>query len=89
MKKNSSLSFLLVSGLLGMLLVMGCTGNRKRITSNGLHHLQLGDPLPPAGIDHLRGHGVRDTFVEQGDYQWREVVMDYRKGKVPNTLDFS
>ncbi len=77
--------FALCIALLG---ATGCAGERKLITSNGVHVLRLGDPMPPVGTDHLRGHGVRDTFVEQGEFQWREIVMDYKKGRVYLEEDF-
>jgi hypothetical protein len=75
-------------GLLLAIALVGCAGGKKLITSNGVHALQIGDPMPAVGTDRLRGHSVRDTFVEQGDYQWREVVMDYRKGRVYLEEDF-
>ena len=51
-----------------LLATVACSGSKKLITSSGVHVLHIGDPMPPVGIDRLRGHGVRDTFVEQGDY---------------------
>lgn len=75
-------------GMLAMVLVAGCAGGKKLITSTGIHALKLGDQMPPMGIDHLRGHSARDTFELQGDYQWRQVVLEYRKGNVYLEEDF-
>lgn len=73
--------------LLALGACMGC-GGRKLITSSGIHALQLGDPMPAQGISRLRGHSARDTFELQGEYQWREVVLEYRKGNVYLEEDF-
>lgn len=69
-------------------LMVGCAGGRKLITSNGIHAMKLGDPLPPQGLDHFKGHSARDSFELQGEYQWREIVMEYRKGNVYLEEDF-
>ncbi len=88
MKRNRfyPLTFIAMSTLL--LSTVACSGSKKLITSGGVHALHIGDPMPPVGTDRLRGHAVRDTFVEQGDYQWREIVVSYRKGKVYLEEDF-
>jgi hypothetical protein len=87
--KGSNLGFVvMVAMLAGLVALSSCAGGKKLITSNGVHALQIGDPMPPLGIDRLRGHCVRDTFVDQGEYQWREIVMDYRKGRVYLEEDF-
>jgi hypothetical protein len=67
---------------------IGCAGGKKLITSTGIHKFKLGDQMPPTGIDHLRGRSARDTFELQGDYQWRQVVLEYRKGNVYLEEDF-
>jgi hypothetical protein len=67
--------------LLALTLAWGCQG-RKSIGNSGVHAARLGDPMPPQGQDRLRGHAIRDTFVQEGEYQWRQVVMDYKKGRV-------
>lgn len=88
MKRNNQLVIWLALAGLAVLVGMGCAGSRRLITSNGVHALQLGQALPEPGTARLRGHSIRDTFVEQGDYQWREVVVEYRKGRVYLEEDF-
>lgn len=88
MKRSNLLQFAAICIFASSLLAAGCAGKRNLITSNGVHALKIGETLPPTGEDRLRGHSIRDTFVEQGEYQWREVVMDYRKGRVYLEEDF-
>ncbi len=88
MKKSNSSSILLLATLLSCVSIAGCAGNRSIITSAGLHDFKIGAPMPPAGSDRLHGHSVRDTFVAQGEFQWREVVVDYRKGAIYLEEDF-
>ncbi|MFN8393198.1 MAG: hypothetical protein U0176_00845 [Bacteroidia bacterium] len=84
MKRNSGL-FLVWMALVALAAV-GCNG--RYIGSTGLHRMHLGDPLPAQGTPRLMGHAARDTFEQQGDYQWRSVVMEYRKGNVYVEEDF-
>jgi hypothetical protein len=85
MKKNRIGGFLFAA--LVFSLLVGCA-NRKYITSSGLHSLKLGDEMPELGISRWKGHSARDTFEVQGDYQWREIVVEYKKGNVYLEEDF-
>ena len=58
------------------------------ITANGIHAMKLGEALPEMGTPSLKGHALRDTFVEEGEYQWRQAVMEYKKGNVYIEEDF-
>jgi hypothetical protein len=86
MRKNS-IVFIVLGFLIGVGLV-GCAGGKKLITSTGIHNFKLGDQMPPTGVDHLGGRSARDTFELQGEYQWRQVVLEYRKGNVYLEEDF-
>jgi hypothetical protein len=86
MNKNKIALFLV--GALAMLGAWSCAGKRNLITSNGIHVLKLGDPMPERGLDRFKGHPARDTFELQGEYQWRELVLEYRKGNVYLEEDF-
>lgn len=88
MKKNDFRSIALTAMCMCVVVLASCGGSRNLITSNGLHAFKLGSPMPPQGTERLEGHDVRDTFVEQGDFQWREVVVHYRKGNVYLEEDF-
>jgi hypothetical protein len=88
MKKNEFRRIALFMVGICIVVITGCTSQRKLITSSGVHALKIGDPMPAAGTERLRGHDVRDTFVEQGEFQWREIVMQYRKGNVYLEEDF-
>jgi hypothetical protein len=88
MKKNKFHQWGLMAICFSLILAAGCVSNKKLITSNGVHALKIGDAMPPIGTERLRGHTVRDTFVEQGEFQWREIVMSYRKGNVYLEEDF-
>lgn len=86
MKRNSL--WLLGMAICSLMMFVGCAGGSKLITSGGLHAIKLGDPMPPQGIDRFKGHAARDSFELQGEYQWREVVVEYRKGNVYLEEDF-
>ena len=85
--RRNSIAFIVLGFLFGVGLV-GCAGGKKLITSTGIHKFKLGDQMPPTGIDHLGGRSARDTFELQGEYQWRQVVLEYRKGNVYLEEDF-
>lgn len=76
--------------LLFMALVMlaGCSGRKKLITTNGIHAIKLGDQVPPRGTEELKGISLRDTLLEDNDYQWRAALMEYKKGLVYLEEDF-
>lgn len=88
MKRSEYCHLATIVLVLCSLTMASCTGNRKLITSSGVYALKLGAAMPAPGIDRLHGHNVRDTFVEQGEFQWREVVMSYRNGNVYLEEDF-
>lgn len=44
--------------------------------------------MPAPGEPRLKGHALRDTFVESGEFQWREAVLEYKKGNVYLEDDF-
>jgi hypothetical protein len=83
--RKSSFALLILFSLLAM--GFGCA-SRKTITPNGVFALKMGEALPVEGTARLKGHAVRDTFVEDGDFQWRQVVMEYKKGNVYLEEDF-
>ncbi|RMG18117.1 MAG: hypothetical protein D6730_23200 [Bacteroidetes bacterium] len=70
-----------------ILLLGGCMGSKK-ILPRGLKYLSIGDPMPEAGTRRLKGRAVRDTLFNEGGYQWRAAVLQYKGGKVYIEEDF-
>lgn len=70
------------------LTLTSCSGRKKVIRSNGIHALQLGDELPAPGTKSLKGISLRDTLIEDGEYQWRAALLEYKKGLVYLEEDF-
>ncbi len=71
------------------LTLSNCSGKKVLITSKGLHSIKLGDQLPPAGANSLKGVSLRDTLLEDQEYTWRAALMEYSKGLVYLEEDFS
>ncbi len=69
-------------------MIQGCATKRRMITTNGIHAMKLGEKLPAIGTPSLKGHALRDTFVDEGEFSWRQAVMEYKKGNVYIEEDF-
>lgn len=74
--------------LIVVIALAGCGGSRNLITSSGIHAIKIGESMPPQGTERFGGHAARDSFELQGEYQWRELVLEYRKGNVYLEEDF-
>ena len=86
MRSQKILSYTLL--LAALFTLANCSGRKKLITNNGIHAIKLGDQVPPRGTEELKGISLRDTLLEDNDYQWRAALMEYKKGLVYLEEDF-
>ena len=68
-------------------IMMSCAG-RKRISTAGIYQAQIGQEMPAAGLDNLKGVAAEDTLFSEGEYEWRVIKMKYNKGHVFVEEDF-
>lgn len=69
-------------------LWLSSCGSNSRIYPNGLKKVRLGDPMIPYGTEKVMGVWVRDTTVQEGDYEWPVAILDYEDGDVFVEGDF-
>lgn len=74
--------------LVVLALFSACVPASKTIRSDGLKAIRLGDELPAEGTPKLRKIALRDSMIEEGEYTWRAVLMEYREGLVYLEEDF-
>ena len=73
--------------MIAPLLFFGC-GGAKKISGGGLKYVNIGDVMPPEGLNQIKGHAVRDTIFNEDGYIWRALILKYKTGKVYVEEDF-